>query len=62
MRIFSCDSCGAEFPQPLDQEVYKDEHGVLQTYDLCAPCRKKLSVKAEMGKKDFFGKKKGQTI
>ncbi len=56
MRSFTCDKCGAVFPQPLDEEKYKDEHGEWHVYDLCAPCR--TILKQERGKPDrtFFSK------
>ena len=44
MRIFICDKCNTEFPEPLDQEMYKDEHAVWHTFDLCAPCRKNMKT------------------
>lgn len=61
-RIFQCDKCKAEFPEPLDQELYKDEHGVSTMIDLCAPCRKLLGEQRQSGEKTFLGKlvKKGK--
>ena len=58
MRIFKCDKCGKEFPEPLDVEQYKDEHGVLRSYDLCAPCRGKLGTERDKTHKTFFEKLK----
>ena len=55
-RIFRCDNCKKEFPEPLDQEVYKDEHGVTHMIDLCAPCRGKLAEKRKTSDKDFLAK------
>lgn len=61
-RIFKCDNCGKEFPEPLDQEKYTDEHGVTTMLDLCAPCRKLLSDARQKPEDDFLGKiaKKGK--
>lgn len=55
-RIFICDSCGATFPQPLDQETYKDEHGVTTMVDLCFPCRNKLKTERQKPEDNFLGK------
>jgi hypothetical protein len=55
-KIFICDNCFRQFPQPLDEETYKDEHGEWHVFDLCAPCRK-LKLDAEtVNKKDYFDK------
>lgn len=43
-RLFICDKCKAEFPEPIDQELYKDEHGNTTMVDLCAPCRKDIKT------------------
>lgn len=56
MRIFKCDNCDREFPQAIDFEEYKDEHGVWHVIDLCAPCRGKLKVDRAKPDKDFLGK------
>ena len=53
-KIFKCDNCGKEFPQPLDEEKYLDEHEVLRSFDLCAPCRAKLKADKEKPEGDFF--------
>jgi len=58
VRKFICDNCGAEFPEPLDQEQHMDKHGILTMYDLCAPCRKKLTEGKTLAEKDFFSKVK----
>ena len=60
-RLFTCDKCGAEFPEPLDQEMYKDEHGVTTMLDLCAPCRKLLKQARQKPEDNFLGEiiKKG---
>jgi len=57
MKVFKCDKCGKEFNQPLDEEIIKNEHGVITTYDLCAPCRKKLKEDKEKVHKNFFKNK-----
>jgi hypothetical protein len=54
MRIFICDKCNTQFPQPLDEEMYKDVNGNVHILDLCAPCRKDLKDKKEKPNKDFF--------
>ena len=56
MKKFTCDKCGAEFPQAIEEEKYKDEHGVWYVFDLCAPCRGKLKTDREKQNKDFLGK------
>jgi predicted RNA-binding Zn-ribbon protein involved in translation (DUF1610 family) len=43
-RLYTCDNCGNTFPQAIEEEVYKDEHGILRTLDLCAPCKNLLKV------------------
>lgn len=53
-KIFICDDCKKEFPQPLDEEKYKDIHGEWHVFDLCAPCRQKLEEKKEKTKKEYF--------
>ena len=53
-KIFQCDSCNKKFPQPIDEEKYKDEHGNWHVFDLCAPCRGELKVKKEKPEKDYF--------
>jgi len=53
-RLFTCDDCGTSFPEPLDQEMVKDEHGVWHTIDLCAPCLKKRKENKEKIDKDFI--------
>lgn len=55
-KIYGCDKCGREFPQPLDEIKYKDEHGIWHVFDLCAPCRKKLKVEREKSDKNYLGK------
>ena len=56
MKIFICDNCEKEFPSPLDEEKYTDEHGVTTIYDLCAPCRKILQEDKQKPVKNFFNK------
>jgi hypothetical protein len=56
MRIFICDNCKREFPEPLDQEKHTDIHGVTTNYDLCAPCRKKLKDEKAKPVTGFFAK------
>ena len=53
-KLFICDKCGTEFPQPLDEEKYKDEHGNWHVFDLCAPCRADLKVVRAKPEKEFF--------
>jgi len=53
-KIFTCDKCGKEFPQPLDEEKYLDEHGVWHVFDLCAPCRKEHTQKKKKNEDDYF--------
>lgn len=53
-RIFICDNCEKQFPEPLDQEMYKDEHGVWYTLDLCAPCRSIFNSNQEQTKTTFL--------
>lgn len=55
-RLFTCDNCGTEFSQPLDQEMYRDNHGVTYMIDLCAPCRAKLSKERQKPEDNFLGK------
>ena len=55
-KIFTCDNCAKQFPQPLDEEKYRDEHGEWQTYDLCAPCRKELQLERSKPIKSFMDK------
>jgi len=62
-KIFICDKCSKEFPQPLDEEKYKDIHGEWHVFDLCAPCRADLKVERGKPDKEFLGKlvkKKGK--
>jgi hypothetical protein len=56
MRIFICDNCKKQFPQPLDEEMYKDKAGEWHTLDLCAPCRKLNKDAETKTKQDFFEK------
>lgn len=56
MRIFICDQCKKEFPQPLDEEKYRDIHGEWYSFDLCAPCRAKLKVERRKPEDSFLGK------
>ena len=53
-KIFICDECGDQFPQPLDEAKYKDVHGNWYVFDFCAPCRGELKIKEEKPKKDYF--------
>jgi len=53
-KRFICDKCKKEFPQPLDEEKYKDIHGEWHVFDLCAPCRKSLETKKDKPSKDYF--------
>lgn len=53
-KVFECDKCGAKFPQPIDEELFIDEHGVEHIFDLCAPCRKK--IKDEVKKANSLSK------
>jgi len=53
-KIFVCDKCKKEFPQPLDEEKYKDEHGNWHVFDLCAPCRGELDTDKKKPEKDYF--------
>ena len=55
-KLFICDQCGKEFPQPLDEEKYKDIHGEWHVFDLCAPCRKKLAGEKDKPVKSYFDK------
>jgi hypothetical protein len=55
-KRFICDNCKKEFLQPLDEEMYKDIHGVWHTFDLCAPCRGELKGKKDKTNKDYFDK------
>ena len=41
-KLFTCDNCGATFPNAIDEELVTDSHGQLISLDLCAPCRKLL--------------------
>jgi len=54
MKLFTCDNCGFESSQPLDEEKHLDNHGVWHTYDLCAPCRKKLKEKFKKTTDEFI--------
>jgi len=57
MKTFTCDQCGKEFPQAIEEEKYKDIHGNWYVFDLCAPCRNKyVNDIKEKPKKDFFDK------
>ena len=56
-KIFICDECGREFPQPLDEIKYKDEHGDWYVFDFCAPCREDLKEVTEEPAKEYFDKK-----
>lgn len=56
MKQFTCDKCGSIFSQPLDEEKWKDEHGVWYIFDLCAPCRSKLVAERQKPNKAFFEK------
>lgn len=56
MKHFVCDKCGKDFPQPLDEEKYKDIHGNWHVFDLCAPCRSGFS-KSQKDSVDKFFKK-----
>lgn len=53
-KLYTCDSCGDTSSQAYDEETFKDEHGILHTFDLCAPCRVKM-VEAVKGSA-FFSK------
>jgi hypothetical protein len=53
MRIYICDRCKKEFPQPLDEEKYKQGNEWF-TLDLCAACRKELKAQKEKPIKEFF--------
>ena len=55
MKLFTCDKCGKEFPQAIEEEFYKDEHGVNHVLDFCAPCKNNLESKKEKLKKDELG-------
>jgi hypothetical protein len=54
MKVFICDKCKKEFPQPLDEEKYLDEHGEWRVFDLCAPCRKGLKGEEDKSVDTFF--------
>jgi len=56
MKTFTCDKCKKEFPQPLDEEKYKDTNGNWHTFDLCAPCRGILKTDSDEPKHNFFKK------
>lgn len=56
MKIFKCDNCGNEFPSPIEEERYKDEHGVEHIFDLCAPCRVELETERKNLHHNFFKK------
>lgn len=55
-KLFICDDCGNQFPQPLDEIEYRDEHGINHIFDLCAPCRKKIKDKQAKTDKDVLGR------
>ena len=56
MKTFTCDKCGATFPQAIEEEKYKDEHDVWHVFDLCAPCRKKLAEDKNKPIESYFDK------
>ena len=55
-KIFICDNCNKQFPSPLDEEKFKDEHGVWHSFDLCAPCRQVLREGKRETEHGYFDK------
>lgn len=60
-KLFICDNCKKEWNGPLDEVQHLAVNGVLESYDLCAACRKVLKEEKQKAERTFFDKiKKGK--